>query len=212
MTSTTQIDTPREPLPPEVIERTRASLAQLYAAAVHAEFVVNGYLNLPIVQAAITRRRAAAAARDACAASSPTSTPGTRHPPALELLSLPPERSRAVLAAMPRRHQSAVLRMVSAAAAACAHTAPGRAHELAGFILRTVRSDRLPVQAPLLRRQLAGRALLARARALVTLRAYAAALPVIAEAYAVLPRTDAYALDRIDAQLLRGQALAATGH
>src|SRR5439155_23269767 len=62
------------------------------------------------------------------------------------------------------------------------------------------------------RHGLAGRALLARARALITLSAYADALPVIAEAHAALPHTFAYKRYRIHTQLLRGQVLAATGH
>jgi tetratricopeptide (TPR) repeat protein len=93
----------------------------------------------------------------------------------------------------------------------CARTAPERARLLADFILRAVRSDRLPPQAPHLRRQLAGRALLARARALITLRSHAGALSIIAEAYATLPRTPDSKRYRIHAQLLRGQVLAATG-
>ncbi|HEY6141365.1 MAG TPA: hypothetical protein VI670_26720 [Thermoanaerobaculia bacterium] len=78
--------------------------------------------------------------------------------------------------------------------------------------MRIVRHDRLPRRAPLLRRQLAGRALLVRARALIALHAHADALYAIAEARAAFPRSASYDRDRMRAQLLRGQVLAATGH
>ncbi len=204
MTSATQTDTLRQPLPAEIIRRTRTSLAEVYAVVRQAEILIARLHSLPQVQAAIERNLrtrssgpAAATAADAAALD--------------ELVSLPPERQRALLASIRPRRQKIALKRIAAAAGACARTEPERAQQLADFILRTVRCDRLPPQAPVLRRQLAGRALLARARALLTLHAHAAALPVIAEAHAAFPHNLAYERDRIHAQLLRGQALAAAG-
>ena len=204
MTSTAAIDTLRQPLPAEIIRRTRTSLAEIYAAARQAEFVVGAFLNLPQVQAAIERNLRARP-------SGPATQPAAGAAALDELLSLPRERQHALLASVQPRRQKVTLKRIAAAAAACAGTAPERAQQLADFILRSVRCDRLPPQAPVLRRQLAGRALLARAHALMTLRAHAAALPVIAEAHAAFPHTIAYERYRIHAQLLRGQALAAAG-
>jgi len=197
MTATTHDDDPPRALPAEVIDRTRAALAGIYAAARQADVVVARFLASPLVQAALERRRAVAAA-DADTG-------------ALELSSLPAERWHAVLASLGRRRQKAALNRAAAAADACARTAPERAQLLADFILRAVRRDRLPPRAPLLRRQLAGRALLARARALLALGAYGGALRVIAEAHATFPRTEGSKRHRMHAQLLRAQVLAATG-
>jgi tetratricopeptide (TPR) repeat protein len=204
MTSTTAFDSLRQPLPAEIIRRTRTSLAEVYAAARQAEIVISALHNLPQVQAAIERNLRARSSRPAA----PTVTAAA----AIDaLLSLPPQRQHALLASLRPWQQKVTLKRTAAAACACARTQPQRAQQLADFILRSVRSDRLPVQAPVLRRQLAGRALLARARALLTLNAHAAALPIIAEAHAAFPHTIAYERDRIHAQLLRGQALAAAG-
>jgi hypothetical protein len=204
MTNTAAIDTPRQPFPAEIIRRTRTSLAEIYAAARQAEIVVATFLNLPQVQAAIERNLRARS-------SGPTAATAAGAAALDELLSLPPERQHALLASIKPRRQKITLKRIAAAAAACARTEPERAQQLADLVLRTVRCDRLPPQAPVLRRQLAGRALLARARALLTLHAHAAALPVIGEAHASFPHTAAYDRDRIHAQLLRGQALAAAG-
>jgi tetratricopeptide (TPR) repeat protein len=195
----------------EIIDHTRTALAGIYAAAHQADFIIAHFMASPLVQAAIERRRASAAARGSRAASSsapPVPGPGAR---ALGLLSLPAESWHAALASLDRRQQKATLKCAAAAANACARTAPERAHLLADFVLRAVQRDRLPPQALLLRRQLAGHALLARARALITLGAYTGALPVIAEAHAAFPRTEASKRYRIHAQLLRAQVLAATG-
>jgi tetratricopeptide (TPR) repeat protein len=204
MTNTAQTDTLRQPLPAEIIRRTRRSLAEIYAAARQAEVLIGALHNLPRVQAAIERNLRARPSR-------PTTATATGAAALDELLSLPPERQYALLASIRPRRQRITLKRIAAAADACARTEPERAQQLADFILRTVRCDHLPPQAPVLRRQLAGRALLARARALLTLHAHAAALPVIAEAHAAFPHTIAYERDRIHAQLLRGQALAAAG-
>jgi len=204
MTITAQNDNIRQALSPETIAQTRASLAQIYTAARDAESLVNHVMQLPVVQRGIQRRLARAAAR----ANSPNPVAAA----ALDLLALPPERWYAVLAALTPRQQKATLQRVIAAANTFACTEPHRAHRLTSSILRIVRHDRLPQRATLLRRQLAGRALLARARALITLRAYAGALPVIADAHAAFPRQTTYARYRMHAQILRGQVLAATGH
>jgi hypothetical protein len=204
--TTTQTDNTGEPLSPELIALTRKSLAQLYAATQHAESLVDSVLSLPLVQVAIEHVHLAADAR-------PDRSPrAAAEAAALELLTLPPEQWSAVLAALAPRQQKAALQHVLAAARPFARTEPDRAHRLAGSILRVIRNDRLPPRAPLLRRQLAGHALLLRARALMTLHACADALRVVTEAHAAFPRGDAYAHDRIQAQLLRGQLLGATGH
>jgi hypothetical protein len=196
MTSTAHIDNARQPLAADVVARTRASLAGLYAATRQAESLVDDLLHLPLVHATERRRAGAAPANSA----------------ALELLSLPVERWHAVLAALAPRQQKATLQRILAASAGFAQTAPDRAHRLAACILHVVRAARLPRHAPLVRHQLAGHALLLRARALITLRAYADALPIVSEAYVAFPRGAAYDRDRMQAQLLRGHVLAATDH
>jgi tetratricopeptide (TPR) repeat protein len=197
--TTTHNDDPPRALPAEIIAGTRAALVDIYAAANQAEFLIRHLMASPLVQATVARRSPAALPAAAADAG------------ALELLSLPAERWHAVLAALGARQQKATLKRAAAAAYACARTAPERAQLLADFILRAVRRDRLPPKAPHLRRRLAGRALLARARALITLRAHACALPIIAEAHATLPRTADSQRYRVHAQILRGQVLAATG-
>jgi tetratricopeptide (TPR) repeat protein len=209
---TAGIDVARHELPAGVLDRTRASLAEIYAAARHAELLVGRLLGSPQAQAAIERRRLSASARSSRPASSAETAAASARAAALELLALPRERWPAVVASLGRRQQKIALKCIAAAADACARTAPDRAHQLADFLLQAVRRHRLPAQAPLLRRQLAGRALLARARALIALRSYASALPVIADAHAAFPRTAAYRRYRIDAQLLRAEVLAAAGH
>ena len=194
-----------EPLSPELIARTCQSLAQIYAAAKYVEVFVDEVRSWPIVQLALERQRVAArtprsSRREAAEAA------------ALELMALPPEQWAVVLAALAPPQQKATLQRVLAAAGPFTRTEPDRAHRLGGSILRVVRSDRLPPRAPLLRRRLAGHALLLRARALMTLGAYADALPVVAEAHATFPRDVTCARDRMQAQLLRGQLLGATGH
>jgi len=202
MTIATQNEDIRQPLPPEIVARTCASLAQIHTAARHAELLVNHMMQLPQVQRAIERRRAGAATRASAANAAAA---------AIELLPLPSERWYAVLAALTPRQQKAALQRIIAAAATFARIEPHRAHRISGSILRIVRRDCLPQRATLLRRQLAGRALLVRARSLITLRAYAEAMPVIAEAHAAFPRHATYDRYRMHAQLLRGQVLAATG-
>jgi hypothetical protein len=204
MTITAQNDTIRQALSPEIMARTRASLAQIYTAARHAESLVNQVMQMPLVQRAIERRLASAAAR--------ANSANPAAAAAFELLSLPSERWYAVFAALTPRQQKATLQRIIAAAGTFACTEPHRAHRLTGSVLRIVRHDRLPQRATLLRHQLAGRALLVRARALITLRAYDDALPVIADAHAAFPHQTTYARYRMHAQILRGQVLAATGH
>jgi len=205
MTSTTYIDKAHAALSPALIASTRKRLAQLYAATQYAESLVDDLLCLPLVQVAIERRR--------IAGMPPGRSPrAAAEAAAVELTSLPPERWRAVLAGLAPRQQKRTLQRMLAAAGPFTQTDPDRAYRLAGAILRIIRNDRLPARAPLVRRQLAGRALLLRARALITLRAYADALPVVSEAHAAFPRGSAYARDRMQAQFLRGQVLAATGH
>jgi hypothetical protein len=197
----------RQPLSPDVIARTRKSVAHLYAATQQAELLVNHLTNLPLVQLAVERRRGNSA--HAQLTGSPRATARAA---ALELLSLPSERWCAILAALAPRQQKATLQRILETAATFTRTAPDRVHRLAGSILRVVRDGRLPRQAPLVRRRLAGHALLLQACSLITLRAYADALPAVTEAHALFPRNEMYDCDRMRAQLLRGQVLAATGH
>jgi len=192
-------DDVRQPLSPEVVAQTRASLARIDTSAREAEQLVGRLMQLPVVQRSMELRRAGA-------------TPARCANPALDLLSLPAEEWHARLVALTPRQQRKALQRIVAASAALACNEPHRAHRLTGSILQIVRHDRLPQRATFVRHQLAGRALLVRARALITLHAYADALTAIAEARAALPRGDSYDRYRMHAQLLRGQVLAATGH
>jgi hypothetical protein len=205
------IDATRCRLPAEIITRTRTSLLRIADAVRRAEFLVAHLRGLARIEEAVERNLAGSPAPQPALISSKTIAAAAADATALDLLSLPPDRWRAVLAAAAPRQQRAALRRVVAIADSYARTAPDRAHQIADVVLALVRCDRLPICAPLLRRQLAGRALLARARALVTMRAYADALPVIAGAHQAFPRTIAYARYRILAQLLHAEALAATG-
>lgn len=191
----------RPPLPSDVIARTRAALHEICAAAHEADVVVEQFLALPCVQAALRNRR-------------PVPPGKARHrdrPSPAELLNLPPDRWDPALDMVPGRQQSALVQDFLAAAEACASTAPERAESIAAFVLRQVARVRAISYAPLLRRQLIGRALIVRARALIALHGHANALPVIAEAYAALPKTTACKRHRVHAQLLRAVVLAAGG-
>src|SRR4051812_35727881 len=104
MTIATQNEDIRQPLPPEIIARARAALAQIYTAARHAELLVNHLMQLPQVQRATERRRASAVTR--ASAANPAAAA------AIELLPLPSERWYAVLAALTRRQQKAALQRI----------------------------------------------------------------------------------------------------
>jgi tetratricopeptide (TPR) repeat protein len=195
-----------DPLSEEVIARTRNSLEQIYAAIHVADSLHDHCRSLPIVKMIVEDGDAGAiaprhgnAARAARAA-------------AAELLALPADSWRASIAALAPPVQRATLRRLITAADTHVPTAPDRALRFADTIVAAIRGARLPAEAPVLRRHLAARALLARARALIALQDYAGALPTIADAYRTLPRTAASARHRIDAEILRGRALAATGH
>lgn len=190
----------REPLSPAVLARARASIADICAAAADADRTIRQLVTSPQVQATLQGRREEALAPRAPAEPTPA------------LLSLPAEMWDGALADLPPVRHLSILKRLIAAAHDHVPTDPQRAHAITSFVLRHVGDVPLPPYAPMIRRLLAARALLAHARTLVALRAYGLALPIIAAAHAAVPLTTARPRYRMHAQLLRAQVLAALGH
>jgi tetratricopeptide (TPR) repeat protein len=206
MTTTAHVGATRDPLSEEVIARTRSSLAQIYTASRVADALHDHCRNLPLVKMIMENGDYAADAPPRGSSSR------AARAAAVELLALPPDSWRASIAALAPPVQRGTVRRLITAADTHVPTAPDRALRFADTIVAAIRGARLPAEAPVLRRHLAARALLARARALIALQDYAGALPAIADAYHTRPRTPTSARYRIDAEILRGRALAATGH
>jgi len=129
---------------------------------------------------------------------------------ASDFLSRPAGQWDRVLTDIPAHHRPRTLKHLVADAEERSRTDPERAHAITSFVLRHIAAVAAPSGA-LLRQLLGGRALLAHARTLVALRAYDAALPLVAAAHAAVPRGRLYARYRMHAQLLRAQVFAAIG-
>lgn len=198
----------REPLPRELLARTGDSLLRIFAAAYEAEEVIKQFLGLPAVRAALEREhnKAAPSARPK------SSTAGeTSHACTTRLLSSPAGTWDRIVADWPASRRVGTFRHLIAVAEEHLHSNPERAHAITSFVLRQMTSAPPLRHAATLRELLSGQALLAHARALVALRAYSAALPVIAAAHAALRGSRAYEIERTHAQLLRARVLAAIG-
>src|SRR5947209_11359041 len=130
MTNTADTVAPRQPFSANVLVRVRASLLRISAAANEAERVVQQFLALPQVRAAVERAHSIA---PRSARMSSRSAHESRHAylRAADLLSMPSDAWDRALAEVPASARAGMLRHLIGVAEHCVTSHPERAHAIA---------------------------------------------------------------------------------